>query len=174
MILVTGGARSGKSRLVVRSLADRQEDVVYIATGVESDDEMARRIADHRRQRPSSWLLIEEPIDLEGALARARDEPAVIVDCLTLWVSNLMETHTDDEIREFSDIACHKAAARRATTIVVSNEVGSGLVPMDPLARRFRDLHGEVNQMWARAADAAYLVVAGRAVALPDEGLIVG
>jgi adenosyl cobinamide kinase/adenosyl cobinamide phosphate guanylyltransferase len=174
MIFLTGGARSGKSRLAVRFLADRGDDVSYIATGLASDEEMVRRIADHRRHRPSAWQLVEEPIDLEAALARAGDESSVIVDCLTLWVSNLMEGHTDDEIREFSHTACNKAAARQVTTIVVSNEVGSGLVPMDPLGRRFRDLHGEVNQMWGRAADAAYLVVAGRAVALPDEGLIVG
>lgn len=174
MILLIGAARSGKSRLAVGSLAGRLDDVAYIATGKASDEEMARRIAEHRRHRPPRWLVIEEPIDLESALEHARGYAAVIIDCLTLWVSNLMETHTDDEIRAFSHSASQVAGARQGDTIVVTNEVGSGLVPMEPLGRRFRDVHGEINQMWAGHATRTFLVVAGRAIAMPEDGVIVG
>lgn len=174
MILLTGGARSGKSRLAVRSLAEREVGVVYIATGLESDEEMARRIAEHRRERPPSWTLIEEPTDLEGGLAAAGDAAAVIVDCLTLWLSHLMESHSDEEIRALSEGASRAAADRQAETIVITNEVGAGLVPMDKLGRRFRDLQGELNQMWVHRSDVAYLVVAGRAIPLTAEGVVVG
>lgn len=168
MILLTGGARSGKSRLAVETLRDRSGEVTYVATALPSDDEMAERIEAHRRGRPASWTVIEEATDLTGALSRVHQRSAVIVDCLTLWVSNLMESRYDEEILQLSEVASRAAAERREETIVVSNEVGSGLVPTAPLGRRFRDLQGEVNQMWAQRAAHVYLVVAGRAVLLPE------
>lgn len=174
MIFLTGGARSGKSKLAVEALADWEGEVSYIATAVESDEEMAERIAAHRRSRPATWDLIEEATELAGALARVTEQAAVVIDCLTLWVSNLMESRPDDQILALSDAAAVTAAARNAPTIVVSNEVGSGLVPMSAVGRRFRDVHGRVNQTWARQAEVAYLAVAGRAVALGSGARLLG
>ena len=165
MIFITGGARSGKSDAAASILSGR-EDVVYIATGTPSDDEMVARIETHQRQRPHGWRLIEEPENLEGILDSVDGGPPIIIDCLTLWLANLLETTADEEILSQSLTASGLAAARHSTTIVVTNEVGSGLVPMDPIGRRFRDLQGRVNRMWAAASDQAFLVVAGRMVTL--------
>ena len=172
MIFLTGGARSGKSTLAVEAFRGRELQVAYIATGVPADEEMKERIRAHQRHRPRAWELIEEPADLVGALARVGEGPAVIIDCLTLWVSNLMARHDDEEIHALSDAASLLAASRGADTVVVSNEVGSGLVPMDPVGRRFRDLQGVVNQIWARRSKTSFLVVAGAAVPLSFPGSI--
>lgn len=174
MIYLTGGARSGKSRLAVEALAGWTGEVSYVATALETDEEMTERIAAHRRARPARWDLIEEPSDLAGVLGVVSAEAAVIIDCLTLWVSNLMESLSDDEVVALSDVTAETAATRRAPTIVVSNEVGSGLVPLSAVGRRFRDLHGRVNQTWAGLSDEAYLTVAGRTVALGSGANLLG
>jgi adenosyl cobinamide kinase/adenosyl cobinamide phosphate guanylyltransferase len=121
---------------------------------------MAARIEAHRRERPAGWTTIEEPLDLSAALAAAPAGSAVVVDCLSLWVSNLLERG-----REPDDLA-PVAAARQGVTIAVSNEVGLGIVPANELARRFRDVLGRVNAAWVAASDEAFLCVAGRAIAL--------
>ena len=169
MTLLLGGARSGKSALAERLAARWDGPVTVVVTAQARDAEMAERIRRHRAQRPAGWQTIEEPLDLEAALAKAPAEAQVLLDCLTLWVSNLLERGlTDEQVGQLARSAAAAAAARAAPTVVVSNEVGSGIVPADPLSRRYRDLLGQVNAAWAAAAGQALLLVAGRAVPLAD------
>jgi adenosyl cobinamide kinase/adenosyl cobinamide phosphate guanylyltransferase len=168
MTLLTGGASSGKSRTAVRLAADTGRPVTVIATAEAGDEEMAERIARHRAERPLTWRVLEEPLDVAGALAGAGDD-VVIVDCLTLWVSNLLGAgRSDEEIRTLARAAADACAGRPAPTIVVTNEVGSGLVPMHPVGRRYRDVLGGVNATFAGEAAQVALLVAGRAVVLPE------
>ena len=167
LFLLVGGARSGKSRLAVEIAAARPGPVVFIATAEARDEEMTERIRRHREGRPKSWETLEEPIDLEAALSSVPDDAVVVVDCLTLWVSNVMELgRSDAQILDASRSASAVAAARPSETVVVTNEVGAGIVPANELARRYRDVLGEVNAIWGAAADRAALVVAGRALDL--------
>jgi adenosylcobinamide kinase / adenosylcobinamide-phosphate guanylyltransferase len=165
-LLLLGGARSGKSALAVRLAGQRPADVWVIATAEPLDSEMAEKIRVHRVERPANWHLIEEPRDLERALDDVPPASTLILDCLTLWVSNLVETRPAEEIlRRATDLA-GRARSRPGLTLVVSNEVGLGLVPPNPLGRAFRNLLGQVNARWAGAADDVLLLVAGRAVRL--------
>ncbi len=165
MTLLLGGAASGKSRSAATLAARTGRPVTVIATAEALDDEMAARIARHRRERSEGWSVIEEPLDLIGAIDRARG--ATVVDCLTLWVSNLLgDDLGEEEIAERAAAAAKACAARSEPTIVISNEVGSGIVPMNPLARQYRDVLGRVNATFADEADVVALVVAGRAVRL--------
>jgi adenosyl cobinamide kinase/adenosyl cobinamide phosphate guanylyltransferase len=175
--VLLGGARSGKSTLAVRCGAAYDGPVCFIATATAGDGEMATRIANHRAERPAVWQTVEEPLELEAALARADEGALVIVDCLTLWVSNQLAAGASDrEIAEHADRAAGRAAGRPAPVIAVSNEVGQGIVPADPLARRFRDVHGHVNAIWVARAERASLVVAGALLelAVPDPGQLSG
>jgi adenosyl cobinamide kinase/adenosyl cobinamide phosphate guanylyltransferase len=168
LTVLLGGARSGKSALAQRLAGRWDGPVTVLATGQARDAEMAERIARHRAARPAGWETVEEPLELEAALAAAGDA-FVVVDCLTLWVSNLLEQGlTDAGVEARARAAAATAAARAAPTVAVSNEVGSGIVPSAPLARRYRDLLGQVNAVWAAAADRALLLVAGRALPLAD------
>jgi adenosyl cobinamide kinase/adenosyl cobinamide phosphate guanylyltransferase len=163
LTFLLGGARSGKSSLALR-LAARHDDVVFVATAEARDDEMAARIALHRAERPSHWRTVEEPLRLRAAIEAGPPDACLVVDCLSLWVANLLEA---DEPVDAD--AARVAAARPGPTVVVSNEVGMGLVPTTPLGREYRDVLGRVNAEWAASAERAYLVVAGRA--LPLEAL---
>lgn len=167
LIVLLGGARSGKSRLALRLAAGSGGPVAFIATAEARDEEMAGRIARHRAERPPGWTTIEEPLALDAALAGAPDDACVVVDCLALWLSNLLDQgYGPEECERAATAATATAAARTATSIVVSNEVGLGIVPATPLGRDYRDVLGRVNQAWVAAADAAALVVAGRALRL--------
>lgn len=177
LTLLLGGAAAGKSRLAVRLAArlatERGGPVVVIATAEARDAEMADRIRRHRAARPSGWVTIEEPFDLEMALTDAPEDAVTLVDCLTLWVSNLMERGLpDEEILARAARTAALAASRSGGTIAVSNDVGSGVVPVHALARRYRDLLGRVNTVWAEAADQAALVVAGRILLLSKPEVI--
>jgi adenosylcobinamide kinase / adenosylcobinamide-phosphate guanylyltransferase len=165
--LVLGGARSGKSRyaegLVSALPLPWQAPWNYVATAEPGDAEMAERIASHRARRGPSWRTIEAPRDLTGSLQVAGAAP-VLVDCLTLWLSNLMLAGADiDAEMERLD---HALAAAAAPVVMVANEVGYGIVPDHPLGRRFRDLQGVLNQRVAARADRVVLVVAGLPLAL--------
>jgi adenosylcobinamide kinase / adenosylcobinamide-phosphate guanylyltransferase len=165
--LLLGPARSGKSRTAVRMAAAWGGPVGVVATAEARDQEMADRIAHHRADRPAYWETVEEPIDLESALRKIPTDTAAIVDCLTLWVSNLIEEgHDDATIEQQAADAARMAATRPAPTIVVSNEVGWGIVPMEASVRRYRDRLGVVNQLWAEASTRVLLVVAGRVMDL--------
>jgi adenosylcobinamide kinase / adenosylcobinamide-phosphate guanylyltransferase len=156
LVVYVGGARSGKSQLAVERARASGRPGVVVATGEAGDDEMADRIARHRAERPSDWTTVEEPLELARVLRAAPADATVVVDCLSLWVAN----------GGGSDDAIDAARARGALTIVVSNEVGLGIVPDNALARAYRDDLGRVNAAWASAADEAYFVVAGRTLRL--------
>jgi adenosylcobinamide kinase/adenosylcobinamide-phosphate guanylyltransferase len=167
LTLILGGARSGKSRLAER-LASTAGRVIYVATATAGDDsEMTARIAHHRAGRPDSWRTVEEPLGLAAAVEREADHAdAILVDCLTLWLSNLFWEHRDDTAPQVEAIARAEvsriaAAARNCHVILVSNELGCGTVPESPLTRAFRDMQGFLNQSAAEAADEVILTVAG-------------
>jgi adenosylcobinamide kinase / adenosylcobinamide-phosphate guanylyltransferase len=166
LVVLIGGVRSGKSALALRLAERAAAPVVFVATGEARDDEMADRIARHRQERPPAWSTVEEPVELERALAALPGDSTAVVDCLSLWVSNLIEVESPAHIEAASAAAAQIAAARTALTIAVTNEVGLGIVPDNALARSYRDVLGRVNAMWVDAADKAYFVVAGRTIEL--------
>jgi adenosylcobinamide kinase/adenosylcobinamide-phosphate guanylyltransferase len=159
LTLVLGGARSGKSRYAESLITARAPPWIYLATGQAGDDEMAHRIAAHRARRNAGWQTIEAPHDLAGALDAAAAQAPLLVDCLTLWLANRMlaEADVDAEIARLEDAL----ARRTGAAVLVSNEVGYGIVPENALARRFRDAQGRLNQRLAARADRVVLVVAG-------------
>jgi adenosyl cobinamide kinase/adenosyl cobinamide phosphate guanylyltransferase len=162
VVFLLGGARSGKSQHAVRLAVETGLPVTFVATAEARDREMAERIAAHRRDRPANWTVVEEPVDLRAAIERADPGAALVVDCLSLWVANLLERGCEVD----AAAAVEAAGVRDAPTVVVSNEVGLGVVPISELGRRYRDVLGRVNAVWAEAADEAYLVVAGRLLRL--------
>ncbi len=158
-ILVTGGARSGKSAFAERLALGPGDLAIYIATAEAGDAEMATRIAAHRERRGGAWRTVEAPYDLAGALDESDGSTPRLVDCLTLWLSNLMLAG-----REWPEEAERLVAAigrQSAPLVLVTNEVGAGIVPENALARAFRDAAGELNQAVAAAADEVYLTVSG-------------
>jgi len=166
MVLVTGGARSGKSTFAERRAAAPGGPVTYLATAQALDPEMEARIARHRSERPPGWVTVEEPLNVPGVLAQV-STPTVLLDCLSLWVSNLMFADTDDDgILTRAEALLGAARARPGLTVFVTNEVGFGIVPDNALARRYRDLLGWVNQRAAAASDEAWLLVSGLPVQL--------
>ena len=179
LILITGGARSGKSAFAER-LALTGERVLFVATAEALDDDMSRRISAHRSSRPDDWDTLEEPRSLAEAIRdkTARSASAydtIIVDCLTMWVSNLLllyEGKGDAEVRITDEAlglieVCEASSAR---WIVVTNEVGLGIVPSSSLGRAYRDALGRVNSLVASRADKVYLMAAGLALELKALG----
>lgn len=158
LTLVLGGARSGKSRFAERLVEAHQGPWLYVATAQAFDDEMTARIATHRARRDGRWLTFDAPHRLADAIA-ANPHGAMLIDCLTLWLTNRMLADADDD-RE-GDALVEALRARSATTIVVSNEVGLGIVPDTPLGRRFRDAAGRLNQKVAATAEAVHFIAAG-------------
>jgi adenosylcobinamide kinase/adenosylcobinamide-phosphate guanylyltransferase len=158
--LVLGGARSGKSSHAEDLILGSGLEPHYVATGSAGDDEMAERIAHHRARRGPAWTTHEEQHDLVGALrAVAAPDRAVLVDCLTLWLSNLMFAERDIEAETAA--LCDLLAVLPGPVVLVSNEVGLGLVPETPLGRRFRDAQGRLNQAVAAAVPRVVFVAAG-------------
>lgn len=194
--LITGGARSGKSTFAELLAAQAKRSVIYIATAQIWDGEMAIRVKKHQEQRPSSWRLIEEPLNIQETLTQLKDEDGVILlDCVTLWLTNMLlagqaeqsdlaDQASPSASQDHSHIYKHiepkilatvKDVARlaqeiRPKVIFVSNEVGQGIVPENPLARAYRDLAGRSNQLLARCADHVYMVIAGLPIDLKSSG----
>lgn len=175
LILILGGARSGKSTLAER-LAREYERVLFVATAEALDEDMERRIAKHKLSRPAGWSTLEEPVSLASAL-RGASEPhdVCLVDCLTVWVSNLLlrledRVDAEDEIISAANSLLEDYDSSPATWIVVSNEVGLGVVPPTSLGRRYRDALGRVNQIVAARADKVYFMVAGLGLELKSLG----
>jgi adenosylcobinamide kinase/adenosylcobinamide-phosphate guanylyltransferase len=187
LIVILGGARSGKSAFAERLAASSDQPVAFIATATAGDDEMRERIARHRASRPEGWHTLEEPLDLARAVLQAAElADVVLLDCVTLWLGNVLlqasgqrEKDDEDEVgfhttgRLFDERALRECEALLAvvkslgpnkTLIVVTNEVGLGIVPAYPLGRLYRDTLGYVNQRLAQTADRVYLMVAGMAV----------
>lgn len=175
LILILGGARSGKSALAEK-LAHRGRRVLFVATAEARDEDMKRRIAAHRERRPSGWDTLEEPLDLVAALRPLLNRyDTFLLDCFTLWVSNLLL----DEPARAEDGSRIPGAARElmdliaespATWILVSNEVGQGIVPSSDLGRAYRDALGRVNQVAASRANKVYLMTSGLALELKSLG----
>jgi adenosyl cobinamide kinase/adenosyl cobinamide phosphate guanylyltransferase len=161
-LLILGGARSGKSRFAVDGLAPRGR-AVFVATAEGRDEEMAKRIARHRAARPSHWATVEEPLELVRVLRGLEGTTdRIVVDCLTLWVSNrLLRGDDDDTILEEAGALSELIERRRSSLTLVSNEVGQGVHPETACGLRFRDLLGGVNQRVAAACDTVVLMVAG-------------
>lgn len=174
LVLFLGGARSGKSRMAEELALETGGPVAYIATASVLDDEMARRVALHQERRPAHWVTVEETVDLAGALERVpQNVVTVVIDCLTIWLTNKLLARYDDalSLAEYGEIEdeiraelarfCVAAHQKPYRTVVVSNEVGCGIVPELPLGRLFRDIAGRANQQMAKEADAVYFAVAG-------------
>lgn len=159
LTLVLGGARSGKSRHAENLIAELPAPWTYLATAQAFDDEMTERIAHHRARRDTRWATREVPLDLADTLEALQDGAPVLVDCLTLWLTNVMLAERDVEAD--CDRLAQILSAPRGPWVVVSNEVGLGIVPENALARRFRDAAGRLNQAVAARADRVLFMVAG-------------
>jgi adenosylcobinamide kinase/adenosylcobinamide-phosphate guanylyltransferase len=169
IVLFTGGARSGKSTRAEQYVTHLHAPVAYVATAQAGDKEMRDRIARHQERRPTDWQTIEAPTVVAAALAALETKTVVLLDCLSLLVSNLLLAHEaepEPAIQHEIDAILATVSERDLTLIVVTNEVGMGIVPIYPLGRVYRDLLGWANQRVARAADQVYLVVCGIPVEL--------
>ncbi|NLP37244.1 MAG: bifunctional adenosylcobinamide kinase/adenosylcobinamide-phosphate guanylyltransferase [Firmicutes bacterium] len=182
-VLITGGARSGKSRLAEKIAHRSKGAVAYIATAEVLDEEMAHRVAQHQASRPQNWVTIEETLDLVNALEQVPPQTeTVLIDCLTVWLTNCLlaeyeEGFTTEEVKKVEagiqdKLAhfCREAKNKPFRIIVVTNEVGSGVVPDTPLGRIFRDIAGRANQQVAQAADSVWLAVAGYPLCVKEYG----
>lgn len=160
--LILGGARSGKSACAERLAGESGSEVVYIATAQARDDEMTARIAHHRARRPAHWSCVEEPLALAAVLReQARAERCVLVDCLTLWLSNLLGDADAERFQQERDQLLDVLPRLPGTVLMVSNEVGLGVVPMGELARRFVDEAGRLHQSIAALSERVLFVAAG-------------
>ncbi len=175
LIFLTGGARSGKSSLAVRLAKNEQvsrpgSSVTFIATAEALDEEMHDRVSRHQAERPNAWRTTEAPIDLLAAVTTSDERTVLIIDCLSLWVSNLLfsldEADLEPALEDRAMALAQMLGERSALTVVVTNEVGLGIVPDNALARRYRDLLGRANAIFAGAADQSFLCVAGRTLRL--------
>ena len=163
LYFITGGARSGKSAFAEKIAAEIAGKRAYLATAQALDAEMVARIEHHRQRRGSAWDTFEEPLAVAELLNKLSGRyEVVLLDCLTLWLSNVMaHSDGDDAVSRQSDLLVDAIRNMKGTCIVVSNEVGLGIVPDNALARRFRDLAGFANQKVAQVADEAYLLTSG-------------
>lgn len=167
--LILGGARSGKSALAERIAGDSACEVVYVATAQAGDGEMAARIAHHRERRPLHWLSVEEPLALANVLRdHARDDRCMLVDCLTLWLSNLLGDADATRFTRERDALLDALPTLPGEILLVSNEVGLGVVPMGELSRRFVDEAGRLHQQIAQRCERVLFVAAGLPITLKD------
>ena len=165
IVLVLGGARSGKSRYAERLAAEHRGERVYVATAEAGDEEMRQRIMDHRRRRGDGWRTVEEPLRLPEVLAsEATAGRFVLIDCLTLWISNIIGK--DGDVAGGVETLAALLGSLEGTVVIVSNEVGLGIVPENALARRFRDAAGLANQRIAEAASEVVFMAAGQPLKL--------
>jgi adenosylcobinamide kinase/adenosylcobinamide-phosphate guanylyltransferase len=165
--LLLGGVRSGKSHYA-QQFGERAGRVVFVATAQATDDEMRRKVDRHRSSRPKDWQTVEEPLAVAEAIAlHGPTCDLMIIDCLTFFAANLLDAKADEQIS--IDGLCHALQSPPCSVVLVSNEVGSGVVPEYPSGRRFRDLLGEMNQSVARVASNVLLLVAGLPLVLKGE-----
>ena len=166
--LYTGGCRSGKSSLALEAAREISENVCFIATCIPQDDEMRLRVKKHQEERPASWNVIEEPVNLAEVISKVDPSayPVILVDCLTLWVCNLMcrennPLTTEEEMAIEAEKLVDSANQYGGDVIFVSNEVGMGIVPANAMSRNYVDLAGRCNQVVAKGADKAIFVSCG-------------
>ena len=162
--LITGGCRSGKSNHALKLATDmRRQPQTFVATCTPQDEEMRQRVQRHQQERGAEWNTLEVPVKLAEALTRHGKKAGVmLVDCLTLWISNMMMEDADDQtVQQMCKEVCNVLIAPPCPIILVSNEVGTGIVPENPLARRYRDLAGWTNQQIAAACQSVIWMVAG-------------
>jgi adenosylcobinamide kinase/adenosylcobinamide-phosphate guanylyltransferase len=172
--LVLGGVRSGKSHYA-QNLVTGGGRVAFIATAEALDADMQQRITRHREERPPSWVTLEAPIALEDAIQECKDKfDVILVDCLTLWTANLMAAENSDVDRIFAhaEQLCESLNQATSSVVLVSNEVGSGVVPISGDGRLYRDLLGGVNQRVATVADRVLLLVAGYPLTVKDSAAV--
>ncbi len=171
IVLVTGGARSGKSAFAEAYCRSLSERPVYIATAIVADEEMAQRVQSHRARRGTEWTTLEVPRHIESGIEEAFSLGSVVlVDCVTLYMSTYLYDHRDEEsrtsiegaLREWDAVLSHIRREKKEKTVVfVTNELGNGIVPMDALSRQYRDMVGLINQRIAKAATRVFLTVSG-------------
>lgn len=170
--LILGGARSGKSALAEKLALDSGLDVTYIATATSGDGEMAERIAHHKARRPAAWRLAEEPRQLASIMAsHAAPDRCLIVDCLTLWLTNLLLAEDEEQFARERDALLQSLPALPGRILLVSNEVGMGIVPLGELSRRFCDEAGRLHQDLAQICDQVVFVAAGLPLVLKGKPL---
>lgn len=168
-VLILGGARSGKSSFAESVASRTEKQVTLIATAEMVDDEMWERIVAHRRSRPTEWTTIESPLRLAEALARVPSAETAVIDCITVWMGNMFHHgRSEAEIQTEIERFVTTMSQRRGATIIVSNEVGLGIVPATDLGRAYRDALGRVNTRLASSVDRAVFLVAGRALELHE------
>jgi len=169
--LIIGGARSGKSALAIEIARKWGGPVTFIATAESRDEEMRARIAQHRDERDRAWTTLEEPIEMSEAISSTPPGALILLDCLTLWVSNLFDRGMEREGEARAREASAALAGRQAPSLVITNEVGSGIVPDNPTARKYRDLLGSINAIFASDARDVLLVSDGRILSMkkPEE-----
>ncbi|MFC1821266.1 bifunctional adenosylcobinamide kinase/adenosylcobinamide-phosphate guanylyltransferase [Thermodesulfobacteriota bacterium] len=162
LVLVLGGARSGKSSWALRYVEEHYNSFLFMATAEVRDQEMAERIRKHKASRGPKWDLLEESLEISEALnARCDHVEAVLIDCLTIWLSNVMLNGQDENIQSYQQKLLEILSAKQQAITIVSNEVGSGIVPQSAMGREFRDQAGLLNQRVAAVADKVILMIAG-------------
>jgi adenosylcobinamide kinase/adenosylcobinamide-phosphate guanylyltransferase len=165
LVLVLGGARSGKSSFAQQLAARSDSKVLFLATAEASDDEMVKRIAKHKQSRPAAWVTIEEPLRMASTLMKENQSyDLAIVDCLTVWLGNMMFHNTDvseEKIMQEVSAVLRSYKNGSCSYILISGELGLGVVPENPMGRLFRDIHGRMNQEIAQEADKVFLMIAG-------------
>jgi adenosylcobinamide kinase / adenosylcobinamide-phosphate guanylyltransferase len=169
--LLTGGARSGKSRRALELAREYSGKKAFIATAELVDDELRARIERHQAERGGDFATVEEPLDLAGALrALPADTSVAVIDCMTVWLGNLMH-HNGEELEPYPEVADFIAAIESppCDLLIVTNELGMGIIPANPMARRFRDIAGRLNQKLAARADRVLLMVSGLPLTLKGE-----
>lgn len=171
--LLIGGARSGKSALALEIARKWGGPVTFIATGEPRDEEMTARIAQHQAERDSAWATIEQPVEIAAAISQAPAESLVILDCLTLWVSNLFDRGVEREGEARAREASVALGGRATPSLVITNEVGSGIVPDNAAARAYRDLLGSINSIFAADAERVLFVSAGHVTPMKKTGEVI-
>lgn len=162
LVFVLGGARSGKSSWALQYTERQYRSYLFLATARVLDEEMTERVRLHRESRGPKWNLLEEPLEIPEALrTKCSHYEAVLIDCLTVWLGNMLLEKRERDIGPYEDVLLRTLAARKQAIIIVANEVGAGIVPDNPLGRKFRDLAGQLNQKVAALADKVIFIVAG-------------
>jgi adenosylcobinamide kinase/adenosylcobinamide-phosphate guanylyltransferase len=161
VVFITGGARSGKSSFALNEASKLKGKKAFIATLQPLDEEMKARVQRHKAERSTEWNTFEEPLDLKKLLSQLNDYSVVLIDCLTLWLSNLMLKGRDIDLEIEELISALNSKRETLRVFIVSNEVGMGIVPENKMARQFRDVAGMLNQKMAQIADEVYFLVSG-------------